>query len=262
MIVAVLQARFSSSRLPGKVLKPILGKPMLALQIERIQRSQCIDHLIVATSDRGQDEPIATLCDQLGVECFRGSLEDVLSRFYQATQAISAQQVVRLTGDCPLCDPALIDRLIEFHLDGSYDYSSNTIVPTYPDGLDVEVIRFCCLKQAHQEAVLPSHREHVTQFIHQQPQRFKLGDYRDLVDRSSLRWTVDEPLDLELISKIYESLYLQNPNFTTQDVLDWLYAHPKWLTHNHCYERNQGLTKTLAADRLFEQALSSHESSY
>jgi spore coat polysaccharide biosynthesis protein SpsF len=227
MIIAILQARFSSSRLPGKVLKPILGKPMLELQIERIKRAGLIDRLIVATSNLGDDDPI----------------DD------QAVKLSSPLHIVRLTGDCPLCDPLLIDRLIEFHLGEDYDYSSNTDIPTYPDGLDIEVFKFGCLKIAHEEGVLPSQREHVTPFIHQQPHRFKLGSYRSKIDRSHLRWTVDEQLDFELITKIYESLYPRDPEFTTDDILDWLQNNPEWRDHNTRYQRNEGLSKSLLADR-------------
>jgi spore coat polysaccharide biosynthesis protein SpsF len=249
MIIAILQARFSSSRLPGKVLKPILGKPMLELQIERIKRARLIDRLIVATSNLGDDDPIDDLCTRIGTECFRGNLEDVLDRFYQAVKLSSPLHIVRLTGDCPLCDPLLIDRLIEFHLSEDYDYSSNTDIPTYPDGLDVEVFKFGCLKIAHEEGVLPSQREHVTPFIHQQPDRFKLGSYHSKIDRSHLRWTVDEQLDLELITKIYESLYPHDPAFTTEDILHWLPNNPEWEAYNTRYQRNEGLSKSLLADK-------------
>jgi spore coat polysaccharide biosynthesis protein SpsF len=255
MIVAILQARFSSSRLTGKVLKLILGRPMLALQIERLKRSQSIDKLIVATSDRSEDDGIAELCTKIKIECFRGNLDDVLDRFYQAAKPFLPEHIVRLTGDCPLCDPSLIDTIVRFHLNGEYDYSCNTITPTYPDGLDVEVCRFSCLEIAHREATLPSHREHVTQFIHQQPQRFKIGNYQSDIDRSDLRWTVDEQLDFETISAIYESIYPHNPDFTTGDILDWLQANPKWMTYNTQYQRNEGLTRSLLADREF---ISSH----
>jgi spore coat polysaccharide biosynthesis protein SpsF len=148
MIIAVLQARLSSSRLPGKVLKPILDQPMLALQIERIKRSQLIDQLVVATSTSPEDEQISKLCQEIEVVSFRGSLDDVLERVYQAAKPYSPTYLVRLTGDCPLCDPELIDQVIQFHVDGNYDYSSNCLIPTYPDGLDVEICRFQCLEIA------------------------------------------------------------------------------------------------------------------
>jgi spore coat polysaccharide biosynthesis protein SpsF len=251
MIIAILQARFSSSRLPGKVLKTILGKPMLALQIERIRGSKLVDKLMVATSDYDEDNKIAELCEEVELECFRGSLNDVLDRFYQAAMPYSPEHIVRLTGDCPLCDPLLIDQLIKFHLSEDYDYSSNTDIPTYPDGLDVEVFKFCCLKIAHEEGVLPSQREHVTPFIHQQPDRFKLGSYHSKIDRSHLRWTVDEQLDFELITKIYESLYPHDPAFTTENILNWLQNNPEWEAYNTRYQRNEGLSKSLLADKAY-----------
>jgi spore coat polysaccharide biosynthesis protein SpsF (cytidylyltransferase family) len=251
MIIAVLQARLSSSRLPGKVLKPILDQPMLALQIERIKRSQLIDQLVVATSTSPEDEQISKLCQEIEVVSFRGSLDDVLERVYQAAKPYSPTYLVRLTGDCPLCDPELIDQVIKFHVDGNYDYSSNCLIPTYPDGLDVEICRFQCLEIAEKEATLPSHREHVTPFINQQPDRFKLGNYQHDQDLSYLRWTVDELADFELVRQIYTNLYPQNPSFNMRDILDWLYQHPEWQTHNNKYERNEGFTKSLLADQEF-----------
>lgn len=251
MIIAVLQARLSSSRLPGKVLKPILDQPMLALQIERIKRSQLIDQLVVATSTSPEDEQISKLCQEIEVVSFRGSLDDVLERVYQAAKPYSPTYLVRLTGDCPLCDSELIDQVIQFHVDGNYDYSSNCLIPTYPDGLDVEICRFQCLEIAEKEATLPSHREHVTPFINQQPDRFKLGNYQHDQDLSYLRWTVDELADFELVRQIYTNLYPQNPSFNMRDILDWLYQHPEWQTHNSKYERNEGFTKSLLADQEF-----------
>jgi spore coat polysaccharide biosynthesis protein SpsF (cytidylyltransferase family) len=254
MIIGVLQARFSSLRLPGKVLKPILGKPMLSLQIERLLRANSLDKLIVATSDCPDDDPIAQVSSDINIECFRGSLDDVLDRYYRAVAPLSPSSIVRLTGDCPLCDPALIDEIVAFHLSGDYDYSSNTISPTYPDGLDVEVCRFSSLEIAHQEAIMPSQREHVTQFIHQQPKRFKLGNYQGSTDRSHLRWTVDEPEDFDLVNEIYESIYPTNPAFTTSDVLDWFDSNPLWYEKNNQFRRNEGLAKSLVEDREFKRS--------
>jgi spore coat polysaccharide biosynthesis protein SpsF len=251
MILAILQARFSSSRLPGKVLKPLLGVPMLARQIERVKRTQKIDLLVVATSQERSDDAIELLCTELAVDCFRGSLEDVLDRFYQAAQLYTPKHVVRLTGDCPLSDPELIDRIIEFHLANSFDYTSNTIEPTYPDGLDVEVFRFSCLEQAWQEATIPSQREHVTPFIHQQPDRFQIGSNKQDIDLSDLRWTVDEALDYDLVSRIYEELYQIDPTFGTQEILNFLENNPELKTINTCYMRNEGFQKSLLDDEQY-----------
>jgi spore coat polysaccharide biosynthesis protein SpsF len=234
-VLAILQARTTSSRLPGKVLKPILGVPMLARQIERVRRSLEIDHLVIATSDQSSDDSVRELCDKQAVTCFRGSLNDVLDRFYQAAKPYAPQYVVRLTGDCPLADPELIDEAIRMCRNGGFDYVTNALNDGYPHGLDVEVLRFECLQQAQQEAPLPYQREHVTPFINRQPERFNIGHLRSATDLSKLRLTVDEPADFELITLIYEALYPLNPGFRTADVLALLDAHPDWKSINaHC----------------------------
>jgi spore coat polysaccharide biosynthesis protein SpsF len=250
MILAILQARVSSSRLPGKVLKPILGMPMLLRQTERLQRVRKIDRLLVATSTESSDDAIQVLCDEHGIACVRGRLNDVLDRFYQASQAFRPDHIVRLTADCPLTDPVLIDEVIDFYLKGNFDYASNSVKATYPDGLDMEIFRFSCLESAWREADMPSQREHVTSFIYQHPQRFNLGQYESDVDLSHLRWTVDEPKDFELVSMIYEALYQENPNFSTQDILRLLDLHPEWAHWNTQHQRNEGYKKSLEADLL------------
>jgi len=251
MILGILQARVSSTRLPGKVLKPILGKPMLARQIERLKGCRLLDRLLVATSRDLLDDPVALLCAEEGVDCFRGSLDDVLDRFYQAARPFHPAHVVRFTGDCPLIDPALVDSLIQFHLAGGYDYSSNSLEPTYPDGLDAEACRFGCLEQAWREAALASQREHVTPFIYRQPGRFSIGVLRNASDLSSLRWTVDEPADFDLVTEIYRALYPGKPHFDCSDILAFLDAHPELKSINTGHERNEGLRKSLIQDAPF-----------
>ncbi|UFJ42526.1 glycosyltransferase family protein [Brevibacillus humidisoli] len=240
MIVGILQARCSSTRLPAKVMLPILGVPMLLRQIERVQRSALIGHLLVATSDDPTDDRIETLCRENGIICYRGKLCDVLDRYYQAAQLLRPEHIVRLTGDCPLADSVLIDQVIRYHLNGGYDYTSNALEPTFPDGLDVEVIRYDCLETAWKEAVSPSHREHVTPFFYQHPERFSIGIFKNQTDLSALRLTVDEQLDFQLITTIYEALYPQNPAFTIQDVLDFLDQHPETKRLNGSIKRNEG----------------------
>lgn len=248
MILAILQARVTSSRLPGKVLKPLLGVPMLLRQIERLQKAQKIDRLLVATSNEPSDDLIEKLCEEHGIGCYRGNLNDVLDRFYQAARVFNPEHVVRLTADCPLADPVLIDDVIGFYLDGGFDYASNAIEPTFPDGLDVEIFRFSCLEQAWRDATLPSQREHVTPFIHQQPLQFKIGHYKSPSDLSHLRWTVDEPKDFELVTMIYEALYPRNPDFSTQDILGLLDQRPELANWNTAHQRNEGYQKSLKAD--------------
>jgi glutamate-1-semialdehyde 2,1-aminomutase len=248
MIVAILQARISSSRLPGKVLKPILGRPMLALQIERIRRSKGIDQLVVATSQDPQDDALEALCRELGVECYRGSLEDVLDRFYRAAEAHNPDLVVRLTGDCPLFDPEVLDRVIAEHLASGKDYTSNALPPTFPDGLDCEVFSFRCLEAAWREATQPSQREHVTPFINRQGHRFKLGNTVNSTDLSGLRWTVDNAPDFEFVCRVYESLYPGKPDFGMQDVLNLLAKNPDLSRINEKIQRNEGYVRSLKKD--------------
>jgi len=164
-----------------------------------------------------------------------------------------------LTGDCPLFDPVLIDRVISFHLQGKFDYTSNTVEPTYPDGLDVEIIRFSCLEQAWKETTLPSQREHVTLYVYQHPERFKIGSFKNDTDLSSLRWTVDEPLDFELVTRIYEALYPSNPAFSTDDILGFLDKNTGLKTLNTRYQRNEGLQKSLLEDFTFVQNTNKRE---
>jgi len=251
MILAVIQARLSSSRLPGKVLKPILGRPMLELQLERVALSKRVDRTMVATSSMPDDAALEGLCARLGVPCYRGSLDNVLDRFYQAAMTQAPTHVVRITGDCPLIDPGVVDQVVELHLSGSYDYTSNVLPPSFPDGLDVEVMKLSVLKRAWEEAKLPSQIEHVTPFINRQPELFKLGNLTAPQDLSSMRWTVDEAPDLELVSRIYKSLYEANPRFGYRDVLELLRRNPSWLDLNSRFARNEGFEKSLEKDKKF-----------
>ncbi|MDZ4722672.1 MAG: glycosyltransferase family protein [candidate division Zixibacteria bacterium] len=250
MILGILQARYSSTRLPGKVLKPIVGTPMLFHQIERVRRASLLDGLIVATSADSSDDQLTIALHNRGIKCFRGSLDDVLDRFYQAASQSSPAHVVRLTGDCPLSDPDIIHDVIRFHLEGGYDYSSNTIKPTFPDGLDVEIVRFTSLKQGWQKAKLKSEREHVTPYFYNNPDKFKIGSFTQSPDLSQLRWTVDNLQDFELIHEIYSSLYPVNSAFTTQDILSLLDERPELKTINTKSNRNEGYEKSLTEDSL------------
>jgi len=249
--LAILQARVSSSRLPGKVFLPILGAPMLFRQIERLNRCSGLDKLIVATSVDPSDDLLAGECKNREVECFRGSLDDVLDRFIQAAKPLDPQAVVRLTGDCPLADPVLIDEVIKYFYEGNYDYVSNCDPPTFPDGLDVEVMRFSVLEAAHREAGLPSHREHVTPFVRSHPERFRLGNFASDIDRSNLRWTVDEPEDFEFVRSVYEMLYPNKPDFKTDDILKLLEKYSSLQSINSKFERNEGIKKSLSSDAEF-----------
>jgi spore coat polysaccharide biosynthesis protein SpsF (cytidylyltransferase family) len=245
MIVAVLQARASSKRLPGKVLRPILGRPMLAHQIMRIRRCETFERLVLATSEEAADDPVAGIAKQTGIACYRGSLDDVLDRFYRAAAPYAPQHVVRLTGDCPLADWNVIDRVVRFTLEGGYDYGTNTLKPTWPDGLDVEVAAFAALETAWREATNPLDREHVTPFIYRQTGRFRLGNLLNDTDLAGLRWTVDNPEDFEFVTRVYEALYPQKPDFSTPDILALLARHPEIGRLNDHIPRNAGYYEAL-----------------
>ena len=244
-MLGVLQARTSSTRLPAKILKPILGRPMLALQIERVLRSRRLEGLVIATSTADEDASVAALAASIGLPCHRGSLDDVLDRIYQAALPHTPDYVVRLTGDCPLADWEVIDRAIDFAREGGFDYASNTLKPTWPDGLDVEVVRFQSLATAWLEATSKLEREHVTPFVYGNKTRFKLGSMENEVDLSGLRWTVDEGADFEFVTRIYEALYPADPGFTTAKILGFLAQNPEVVALNAGIERNEGYKRAL-----------------
>lgn len=225
--VAVLQARLSSQRLPGKVLAPILQRPMLARQIERVRRAGSIDRIVVATSEHASDLPLAALCRELDVECFRGNLDDVLDRYYRAARRFQAEVIVRLTGDNPLADPGVIDTVVGNFFRHRCDYASNTIERTYPRGIDVEVMSLKCLEYTWRMASDPYEREHVTPFIHHQSRLFTRRFHRHHEDLSALRWTVDEPVDLEFVRAVYDRLFVENPTFSWLDVVNLLRRDPQ-----------------------------------
>lgn len=239
-VLAILQARLSSSRLPGKVLAPILGKPMLQWQIERINQSRSIDELVVATSDQSQDDLLADLINNIGARCCRGPLDDVLSRFGRAISEHDGDLIVRLTGDCPLTDPDVIDTVVAKAIESGANYVSNTLHPTYPDGLDVEVIKRETLQEAVKEAIAPHEREHVTPFIYRRPERYSCLNVENFSDLSKLRWTVDTAEDLEFVRKVYAGLQNDGPSFRMRDILDFLEMHPAVAEVNNFYRRNFG----------------------
>ncbi len=237
--VAIVQARMTSTRLPGKVLMPILGIPMLALQIERMRRSLSLDGIVIATTIHAADDPIAALCSQQQVACFRGSEHDVLSRYAGAAKTFGADAIVRITSDCPLMEPRLIDQAVGVFVqsEGKLDYVSNMLQPSFPYGLAVEAFSRNVLEQANSEATQDAEREHVTPFIYWRPERFRLRSISHTPNLSHHRWTVDTPEDFELVSKIFAALYAENPKFDMQQVLQLLENHPQWLAINSHVEQ-------------------------
>lgn len=232
--VIIVQARMTSTRLPGKVLYEVLGKPLLEYQIEKLHQIRQASELVVATTTNDSDQPIIELCKRLGVAYYRGSEEDVLARYYYAAQESMADNIVRITSDCPLIDPGVMDEVISIYLDNydKYDYVSNTLERTYPRGLDTEIFSWAALEKTHKEASEQPEREHVTLHMYRHPERFRLASSSGTKDYSEHRWTVDTPEDFELIRLILQELYPVNSRFTWLDVLDLLNEHPEWVKIN------------------------------
>lgn len=233
MILAILQARMSSTRLPGKVLRPLAGAPMIQRQVERLRRCRRIDRLVVATSDDRSDDVLADICNSAPVAVFRGSLDDVLGRYIGAVDAFGEQagHVVRLTGDCPLADPELIDAVIARHIETGADYTANTWGRrSFPKGLDADIVRTAVLREAGAEAVDSYEREHVLPFVYRRPERYDLQGLTQDADEGEVRWTVDTPDDLAFVSAVYDGLYPANPAFTSEEVRAFVRADPNLAT--------------------------------
>ena len=231
-VVAIIQARMGSTRLPGKVLEDLAGQPLLARVVERTRRAKTLGNVVVATTELPADDIIAGLCEKRGWPYFRGSEEDVLDRYYRAALAFKADVVVRITSDCPLIEPEIIDKTAGELLAGHprLQYASNCLTRTFPRGLDVEAISLHALEKAWREDRNPAWREHVTPYIVRHPEKFKIHDITNDKDYSYMRWTVDTIEDLTFVRKIYA--HFQNDNFNWREVLHLLEMHPEWLEIN------------------------------
>ncbi len=247
--VAIIQARISSTRLPGKVLKKIEGKTILEHVINRVRAAKNLDEVIVATTVKKEDLEIVKLCANLGISIFCGSEDDVLDRYYQTARLLKANHIVRITADCPLIDPQVIDKVIELYFQKKADYASNTMIETFPDGLDTEVFSFKTLKIAWKNAKLFSEREHVTPYIRNNPNIFKIVNFKSNINSKNKRWTLDEPEDLEFIKIIYKNLYYEDSLFGMEKILDFLKKNPKVEKINKYIIRNEGYLKSLKKDK-------------
>ena len=239
-IVTVIQARTSSSRLPKKVLMSICGKPLLLRMVERVQAAKLTDHIIVATSTHTNDDIIEEICKDADLDCFRGDLNDLLDRHYQAAKGLNADAVAKIPSDCPLIDPRIIDKVFKYYLDhyDKYDFVSNLHPTTYPDGNDVELMSFKTLKTAWKEAKKELEREHTTPFIWEDPDRFRIGnvEWETGLDYSTKhRWTIDYEEDYIFIRTVYEELYHKNPSFSLYDILTLLQEKPYIYEINNKY---------------------------
>ncbi len=231
-IVTVIQARCGSTRLPGKVLLPICGKPLLLRMVQRVQASKLAGTVVVATTQEAKDDPIEDLCKAYDLAFFRGHSTDLLDRHYQVGKSFKADVVLKIPSDCPLIDPKIIDKTIQFFLDhqGEYDFVSNLHPATYPDGNDVEIMTMEALEQAWKEAEKPLEREHTTPYFWENPSLFRLANVpweTGLNYAMSHRWTIDYPEDYDFINKVYAELFPINPTFALENILDLLESHPE-----------------------------------
>jgi len=238
-IVGIVQARMGSTRLPGKVLKEVNGIPLLQYQIERMRRSRLINELVIATTEHDDEEPILILCNKLGVSIYQGSELDVLERYYHTAKYYDADIVIRMTSDCPLIDPDIIDQVIQYYLRNKYDYVSNTQKRTYPRGMDTEVFSTKLLENANKNARENYEREHVTPYFYLNPEQYKIGQLVNKVDNSHYRLTVDTDEDLQLISILINDLYLKNSNFDLEMILNKLKQEPYLVDINKHVEQKK-----------------------
>lgn len=252
-IAVIIQARMGSSRLPGKVLMDISGKPMLWHVIDRVKKSKKIDNIIVATTTKSEEHPILELSKDMGVETFIGSEDDVLDRYYNAAKEYKADIIIRVTSDCPLVDPDIIDMFVNYYLDNEddYDYIGVGKHSLCPNGVGCEVFSFKALEKAWLESKWLSEREHVTPYIWKNDKIFKIGrPLKPKKDLSKLRWTVDEKRDLKFVRGVYQELYHEDNFFSTKDVLELLERKPELNRINHDIIRNEGYIKSLNDDRI------------
>ncbi|HEY9619561.1 MAG TPA: glycosyltransferase family protein [Crinalium sp.] len=241
---AIIQARMGSTRLPGKVLKRLCDKTVLAHVISRVQNCPLVDEVIVATTTSEEDNAIVLEAEKYKAKWFRGSEHDVLERYYLAAKEYGIEVIIRITSDCPLFDPAILFDLLSYFQDETtqglrIDYLSNTLNRTYPIGLDAEVFTFEALEEAFLRASQPYEREHVTPYIYQHPLIFSLHNQSNDEDLSSYRWTLDTKEDFQFIQVIYEALYRHNCLFTTDEILDFLTENPELIKINSHIKQKQ-----------------------
>ncbi len=248
MILAIVQARVASSRLPGKVLKEIGSKPVIGYLFERLQFSKKIDKVILATSVNSENDSLCQFVESMGVAVFRGSENNVLERYYLAAKEYGASDIVRLTGDCPLIDPAICDQLIEEYLSRQVDYAH--LAPTFAEGLDCEIIKFSALELCYQKAVLASECEHVTKYVHNYPGQFKMFTLNNSTDDSRYRIVLDEPADFQMLERLFKDFYGKvHPRASFREIKDYLNNNPQVMEINKNIIRNEGLLISLRNDK-------------
>lgn len=241
--LVVLQARMSSSRLPGKVMMEINSQPMIYWQIQRILKASSVDTLVVVTSIDSSDDPLVEFLEGHSVTVHRGSLGNVFSRFIEVATQYQYGALIRLTGDCPLVMPELLDKMVLEFYQKDVDYFSNTLIPTFPDGLDIEIIKHGTLEKLATFKLEPRELEHVTYGVYKRPEIFKLLNFQNETDQSLARWTVDYQADLDFVRAIFNGFSGRERDFTFQEVCQFLEENPHLQVQNHGYIRNEQLQK-------------------
>lgn len=256
MIAAIVQARMGSTRLPGKVLADIVGHPLLSHVLDRVAAVPAIDRIVVATTASDADAPLRDFLQARRVEMVLGSEDDVLDRYYQAARACGADVIVRVTPDDPFKDPDVIGRAVRLLQEGapSLDFVANcsydgSIRATYPEGLDIEVFSFACLERMWTRATRPSEREHVTPYLFNHPDEFRVLGFEHDRDLSHLRWTIDYQRDLDFARAIYDRLYRRKPMFVMRDILAVLDAEPALAEMNKGVQYHEGYLRTVATEK-------------
>tara|TARA_B100000035_G_C20952280_1_gene532507 strand:+ start:126 stop:884 length:759 start_codon:yes stop_codon:yes gene_type:complete len=241
--VAIIQARMNSERLPGKVLMPLANKPVLDHIIERLSYCKLIEKIIVATSNEDTDNPIVEFCKKNNINYYRGSLDDVLDRYYQAAKTYHVESILRITADCPVIDPIVVDAVIAGYLSNKYDLYG--LGGEFPDGLDCTVISFFALEKAWKDAKLKSEREHVCPYIEKNPHLFNTGMLELFKGLEKYRWTLDMPNDYQLLNKIFDQLYREQTPFLTHEILQFIKSNPELLAINSDIVRNEGYLRSI-----------------
>ena len=250
MLGCIIQARMGSTRLPGKVMKLLDGKnPSLSYTINQLQNCKGIDKIIVATTLNNEDDVIVNYLQNSGICFFRGSATDVLDRYYKCAKKLSLSSIIRVTADCPLIDPLIVDKGITIFQSGKYDYVSNTFPRTYPDGNETELFSYEALENAWENAILPSEREHVTSYLRNNKEKFKIKNFKHINDISHLRWTVDYSEDYELVKTIISKI--SSRPFHLESILDLLKSQPELIEINKGHKPDEGLIRSFEEDKKF-----------
>ncbi len=249
-ISVLIQTRTGSSRLQNKVLKTIEGKPTIWHVINRVKQIDSVEQIALITTKKPEDEILLKIAEENGIIGFAGNELDVLDRHFQCAKEIKADPIIRITSDCPLIDPILSEKSLQYYLSNKYDFVSNTITPTFPDGLDTEIFSYGALEKAACEAKLPSEREHVTPYFTKHPEKFKISNYANDSDLSNLRFTLDREQDLIFIREIYSRMKPKTI-FSMDEFLKIFSSNPKLLEINQGIQRNEGHLSSLDKDKAF-----------